>query len=334
MQVPSRQRLLRMVLGGRALTGLRRALLRGYCPHLAQIEASRSQVRDGSGLDDDYWAQQLRRSAHMLDKGLRSPDCAAGRGLAARASAGLALQRIRDHETLCDPSIQWAIAIVHEHDLMQSSGTPRPGGADSAPDGSQGRKLTEFSWLRGVMTSRRSVRNYEHASVRLDELEDIAEAAVWAPSSCNRQTVKLFMTDEPGRAAECLRQCAGATCFGDFIPAFVAFCADLRSYALPGEMFVPALDVGLCAQNACLAAHALGLSLTLLSWAQHSEQEAQRLSALLDIPASHQVVVCGALGYPRGPAGPAPARKGPGRGCSVVSEPLDVTSPGGMEGSA
>ncbi len=45
-------------------------------------------------------------------------------------------------------------------------------------------------------------------------------------------------------------------------------------------------------------AHALGLSITLLSWAHCSDEEQARLRAILQIPRAYGIVVNAAVGYP------------------------------------
>ncbi|MFC1858900.1 nitroreductase family protein, partial [Thermodesulfobacteriota bacterium] len=132
----------------------------------------------------------------------------------------------------------------------------------------------------------------------IDLLKSVLEAGIWAPSSCNKQTLRLFATNNPDLAVECLKTCKGGTCFTDFIPCFISFCADLRSYVMPDEAWLAQVDTGMAAQNCCLTATSLKLSLTPLSWCQHDQFEDRKLRELLNIPEYCRIIVNGVMGYP------------------------------------
>jgi hypothetical protein len=66
----------------------------------------------------------------------------------------------------------------------------------------------------------------------------------------------------------------------------------------PNEVALPYIDVSLGVQNCALVAHALGISLTLLTWAQQVDWQEHELRRLLDIPVHFQIIVSAAGGYP------------------------------------
>jgi nitroreductase len=78
--------------------------------------------------------------------------------------------------------------------------------------------------------------------------------------------------------------------------------------------------LGLGVQNCCLAAHALGVSITLLSWARHTAADEIELRRILGIPEYCQIIVAGAAGYPRF-ATPAPHRKSVEETLTIVRRP-------------
>ena len=92
--------------------------------------------------------------------------------------------------------------------------------------------------------------------------------------------------------------CKGGTGFSDYIPSFWVFAANVRGYVWPSEMYLPSVDTSLGAQNVFLAAHTLGISGTILSWAQKSKEEEAKLRSLLSIPNDYTIVFCAAMGYP------------------------------------
>lgn len=102
--------------------------------------------------------------------------------------------------------------------------------------------------------------------------------------------------------------CAGATCFSGMASAFFCFCADVRVYEMPHEVMLPYVDIGLGVQNCALAAHCLGVSLTMLTWAQHASEDDLKLRRLLQIPDYCLIVVNAVGGYPDGGT-EVPARK-------------------------
>jgi hypothetical protein len=281
----------------------RPALLPSYCRRFAvEVERVR-RFRDCPDLcDDEFWAAELRKFAHIMDKGLQREDFELGHSASIYQSAQDALAHIRSKAMLNDPSVVWARNKIREYEKRETpQGSNPPGPEPVDPSWS-------YSALVDLMASRSSARLYSDRTVSDDELRKVVDVLNWASTSCNRQTAKVFATNDPSLAGQCMETCKGATCFSEFVPCFLAFCADVRSYFVPNEIWLPMVDVALGTQNCCLAAHSLGLSLTLLSWAQRSDEEERRLRKLLGIPAHHRIVVNAAMGYPGCSLSP-PARK-------------------------
>ncbi|UCC69158.1 MAG: nitroreductase family protein [Armatimonadota bacterium] len=238
----------------------------------------------------------------MIDKGVQRHDYETGHSAAAYRRAQEALARIHSPTMLGDPSVVWARGKLRQYEACQRS--------DCAPQGPPGPSATTYRYetLVDAVKTRRSIRSYSNRPVPRDVINKIVEGINWSPCSCCRQPAKVFVTHDPELAKACLATCKGASGFGEFVPCFMSFCVDLRPYDLPREVFLPAVDLGLGIQNCCLIAHSLGLSLTLLSWAQHDKEEGNQLRALLGIPTCYEIMVNGALGYPDSGA-PVPDRK-------------------------
>ena len=259
---------------------------------LSTVEAVMALQTSGEMLDEDFWAQKLRQAAHIIDKGLQRPDAEPGHSAKWYQSAQEALSHLRGTPILADPSLTWALKKLSDYESAQSgrfrAAEPLPGREPA---------LSQES-LRDLITSRRSVRFFEEREISADVVERVVEVINWSPTSCNRQPAKVYVANDPTLARSCLDTCQGASGFGDFVPCFLCFCADLRSYWLPKEMWLPVIDVSLGIQNCCLMAQAEGLGITLLSWAQHTKDEDARLRSMLGIPEYYEIVVNGALGYP------------------------------------
>jgi len=258
---------------------------------VSTVEAVMAMQTSGKMRDEGFWAQKLRQAAHIIDKGLQRPDAEPGHGAQWYQSAQEALSHLRNTPILADPSLIWAVKKLSDYEAARS-GQYRPAEPVPGCEPAFGQES-----LRELITSRRSVRFFEQREISADVVQAVVEMINWSPTSCNRQPAKVFVANDPALARSCLDTCQGASGFGDYVPCFLCFCADLRSYWLPREMWLPVIDVSLGIQNCCLMAHAVGLGLTLLSWAQHTKDEDTRLRSILGIPDYYEIVVNAALGY-------------------------------------
>jgi len=270
-----------------------------------RARAARRAVDRAEGLDDDYWVQRLRRWAHIIDKGLQWPQREQGHSSRAATEARIALGHVSPERQAADPTVAWASHVLEEYQRFQRSLSPGPpdlGRPEPCP--------IDYLALHAVLTSRRSVRVFEQRSVSRETIDQVLGVLPWAPSSCSKQVPVAYVTADPLRAWDCLQTCVGRGRVGPHIPCFIAFCCDLRPYELPGELMLPWIDTALGVQNCCLSAHALGLSITLLTWNPHTPAADTALRDLLGIPETTAIIVNGVMGYPA-QAAPAPARKAP-----------------------
>ncbi|MDH7513862.1 MAG: nitroreductase family protein [Clostridiales bacterium] len=200
-----------------------------------------------------------------------------------------------------DPSVAWAIQKLQDYEEIQRSGSPyKPEPYIST--------CCKCNQLIDAIKTRRSIRWYENRPVDDETVLRIIESVNWAPSSCNRQPAKVFVTNNPELSRRCLELCSGSSGFSDYVPLFLIFASDPRAYEMPREVMMPYIDVSLGVQNCILVAHSLGISITLLTWAQSSKQQDKQLRRLLLIPDSCQIIVNATGGYPAFGA-KVPARK-------------------------
>lgn len=254
-------------------------------------------------LDDSYWVGMLRKYAHIVDKGLQRRDFSRGRGTRAYDQAKTALSHIQSHQTLEDPSVKWAVDKIRDYEEFQS-GTLR------TPKQNYAKTVCSYGQLLNVIKTRRSIRSYRNMAVSDELVHKITEVLDWCPTSCNRQTARVYAANNPKLVRECVQLHTGAACFTDiYAPLLLVFCADTRVYG-PNEVGLPYIDVSLGVQNCTLVAHTLGISLTLLTWAQHMDWQERELRRLLGIPEYIQIIVSAVGGYPdRGVDVPARKKK-------------------------
>ena len=137
-----------------------------------------------------------------------------------------------------------------------------------------------------------SVRSYRPDPVPPDLVESLVAAAQRASTSSNLQVASVVAVTEAPRRARLAELCGKQTHIAQ-APLFLAWCADLlrleRACELRGStqvtdyvenFLVAALDAGLAAQNAALAAESLGLGICYIGGIRNNTQAVIELLAL------------------------------------------------------
>jgi coenzyme F420-0:L-glutamate ligase / coenzyme F420-1:gamma-L-glutamate ligase len=196
--------------------------------------------------------------------------------------------------------------------------------------------MNEYETLLKVIRERRSIRRFSDHAVSRGQIEQLIEAARWAPSNHNRQPWRFLVLDDGGQIQALARAVAhGLAPRLKTLPAVAAsFAAEFEHYATffagaPVLLIVlhrqpvsfaaellqgvanaslvsgEPLSVAMAVQNLLLAAHALGLGACVLT-APMAAQPA--LNAALTLPAGYDITCFVAVGYPN-ESPPAPRRK-------------------------
>lgn len=252
--------------------------------------------------DPEVLLAALRTSAHILDKSLQADDWEMGRGRANYETLCKYAERLKNSTLNSDPSFMWALDKKREYEESQQH-TPK----NRQPYLHSQADINKDQLLQ-LMRSRRSIRLFKEKQIEPDILKGLADVVSWSATSCNRQSAKLFITQNPEKISKCLQQCAGATCLGKKIPCFIAVCADTRFYMLK-DRNLPFIDASLGLQNMLLMAHLQGIGATILNWMHHTQREEKILRQTLCIPDYYLVVLNLILGYPMLSV-PVPGRKG------------------------
>lgn len=120
--------------------------------------------------------------------------------------------------------------------------------------------------LNEAIKNRRSIRKWQDKKVPKRVIEKLVEAAAWAPSSCNRQAVKILVVAESESKKFLGKSIAGAVGFAEKAPLVLVVMADVRVYSLPGERHTAFLDCAAAIQNILLKAHELRLGACWINW--------------------------------------------------------------------
>ena len=303
----------------------------------------RSIAQQLQEMDRHQLGQLIRFLAHFVDKITRWEKDPKLRGDEHRDKILQALAEWRRRAYEFGPDMVWAEEVLRRYETYRKTHVKmivRPSGDD--PVG----PLDVLSMIK----NRRSVRFWKKQAVERNKIETIIQAALEAPSSCNKMAWRFFVYENE---LDCMVEgdCTGASMTAK-APVRILLAVDERFYR---EIYAPALDAGLALQNLILAAHALGLGACLVY--ETAITERHKLPEGLDIPEYLRIYCAVLLGYPdespikpervsvresltymskKQPRSPRPAPK-PSTGVEevgpVVTLPVEVVMPDGTRTS-
>uniref|UniRef100_A0A7C2IVG9 Nitroreductase family protein n=1 Tax=Ammonifex degensii TaxID=42838 RepID=A0A7C2IVG9_9THEO len=159
-----------------------------------------------------------------------------------------------------------------------------------------------------VITQRTSVRQFTKEPVSREVLEQLLEAARWAPSAGNLQPWFFYVVIDENRK-RCLAAAALGQGFVAEAPVVVVICAEparsAQYYGDRGRHLYCLQDTAAATQNLLLAATAYGLG---ACWVGAFDENQVR--QCLGIPAEFRPVALVPLGYPAAPVEKRPGRRG------------------------
>lgn len=242
---------------------------------------------------DDRAILLMRKYGHILDKGLHRPDVSPGHSFSTYNELKVLVERLEKTASANDSTVSWAREKLTCYEKLQREKCFKhlQGETPSA--------TITFAQFENLVHARRSNRLFLNQPIDDKTISMLKNLANWASSSCNKQPIEIYATSDTNLTKKCLKCCKGGTGFGENIPSFWVFTANVRGYVWPSEIMLPYVDTCLGVQNVMLGATTLGISGTLLSWAQKNKEEEQTLKKLLGIPPHHQIVICAVMGYAR-----------------------------------
>ena len=154
-----------------------------------------------------------------------------------------------------------------------------------------------------AIKNRRSIRRYKTTPVDDKTIEQVLEAARWAPSWANTQCWRFIVVRDDSVKAELASTLTPYNPAADAIrnaPVTIVVCAELKKSGCyrgqpvtdKGEYWFM-FDVALAMQNLTLAAHALGLGTVHVG-----AFNAGKADSILGVPEGFCVVEMTPLGYP------------------------------------
>lgn len=234
----------------------------------------------------------IRKFGHIIDKGLHREDVVPGHSKAYFNDLKALVNKIKKTEYADEPTVIWAQEKLAIYESLQTHPEQFKPFRHSIAVSS-----ITFEQLEQLIKERRSNRCFTSQPITSETIAKLKDVANWAANSCNKQPIRIFVANEQSLAKECLKCCIGGTGFGENIPSFWCFTANVRGYVWPSEMYLPSIDTSLGAQNVFLAAQTVGITGTILSWGQHTNDDDKRLRSLLNIPNDYSIIFCAVMGY-------------------------------------
>jgi nitroreductase len=151
------------------------------------------------------------------------------------------------HET---PYIFWSREVIKRYKDFVEMGV-RPNVSDS---------IEPSNNLWKVVEGRRSIRRWQKKDIDLDTIKKILNAAIWAPTSCNRHALRYIVITN-SELKDFIATIAKAGPYQSYISetsVLILVVVDPRFYN-PKEVCFQGLDAGAAIENMILAASSLGI---------------------------------------------------------------------------
>ena len=147
------------------------------------------------------------------------------------------------------------------------------------------------------MLSRHSVRQFDGRPVSEDVIRQAVRIAQQAPSVCNRQSARVFVSNQRARMDEMLRLQNGNRGFGDRLGAVIVVASDMRAFTSLGERNQCWVDGGIFAMSLALALHSLHVGACMLNWSVEPGRD-RALRRCLGIDDNYAIITMMGAGYP------------------------------------
>jgi len=149
-----------------------------------------------------------------------------------------------------------------------------------------------------AISKRHSYRGgFKAQAIPREDLTRIVQAGIQAPSGCNAQTTSFVIVDEPDKIA----QIAGILERQAVKEAQAIIVCVIDHRPVYQNQSFGAEDCAAAVENMLLAVTALGYATVWLDGVLRAEQRAERIAAILGIPAPLQVRIILPLGIPTTP---------------------------------
>lgn len=289
-----------------------------YREHKAILNGRIGYWRSLKDIDDS--CTPLRRNIHRLEKGLiMTPR----RSVFAEGYISDTVTWYKDavgSERLCSEEKKWATDVLSEYFrvVTETALTKKANNIfdDLNAKSEQDVKYIPYHFdelddvtisyeqLSQLFKHRRAVRWFQDKKVPIDLVKKAIDIATLAPSACNRQPFKFYVTNTHKKAVKIAKKAGGTTGFAENIQCIVAVVGQLDAYPFERDRHLIYIDGSLASMQLMLALETLGLSTCPINWPDVENRE-RELEALLQIEPFQRTIMLLAVGY-ADPAGKIP----------------------------
>ena len=265
----------------------------------------------------------LRRSIHVLEKGLCFPDRKKIFGLNFIGPAVNLYAEALENSKVSKSELKWASDVLNKY--FQAVDHEAPEIKDSHKKFSSLPSLESssehtFSPYREIdipsyakrftssgidaldqfhelCRSRRSHRHFKKEPVPIETVRHAITAALESPSACNRQPFDYYMATEPEMIRNICKLPLGVRGYGDDLPAMIVVVGNLGRYDETRDHHLIYIDSALATMTLMLALTASGLGSVPINWPDIPEKH-QQMRELLNLKPWQVPVMLLGLGIP------------------------------------
>lgn len=263
---------------------------------------------------DNYLLYSIIISYHIIEKGLTMPETRLGFGINVLLdTVRLCLEYIESGHSIDNVHFINAVKVVNEYityhknrnyhfddDVMEYVRRLRDksGILDSTEQiqmlGSE--YFNDRQDIVEFFKSRHSIRNYSDKTIEKRVLERCLSLAQLAPSSCNRQPIKVYAVYNKDLKSQILALHNGSRGFGELAPVLLIVCFDQYSMMGLNERNDGYINAGIYAMNLVYALKIYGIGSCILNWSVLHKKDEQ-LHKMVGIKSSEQICMIIACGY-------------------------------------
>ncbi|EAR12264.1 hypothetical protein PI23P_06560 [Polaribacter irgensii 23-P] len=140
-----------------------------------------------------------------------------------------------------------------------------------------------------LVSIRKSIRNFSKESVSLDTIYDAIKIAQNSPSTCNRQSSRVYLFSEKVKIMQVLKLQEGSRGFDHKIDKLLMIGYDIEAYQGSGDRYSGYIDASLFAMSLLYALTYKGLGSVSLNWSKSKEKDIN-LRKVINIKESHNIV--------------------------------------------
>ncbi len=255
---------------------------------LEQIRYDQHKNLPVDQMDERLLGQFIRLMGHKLEKAVRN-EYQKGRGAEVYASLTRALAEWEKREYPDSPFIKWAKDNMENYDRWNETRKPQfiPFPSPDLP------KIGKDPGFSEVIFNRVSTRLWENRTVEMEKLHQVIKAATYAPTSCNRQTWKLYIYRKDNLVPGEVKTGADNPTLREKAPVVIHIAVDERLYP---EKYAAAVDAGIVGLQMSLTASSLGLGNCLMYGCENISQK--EIKDRFQIPDFENIYLILLFGYP------------------------------------